>query len=262
LKAAARNGARHCLIGIGGSATNDGGFGLARALGWQFLDRRGGQIQRWTGLDSLVRILPPANSAVKGLKIVVAVDVQNPLLGTTGASRVYGPQKGLRVSDFRLAERCLSRMADAMKRQSGEDHASIAGAGAAGGLGFGLFAFAGARAESGINLFSRHARLRQRLHAADLVVTGEGSIDRSTLMGKGVGDIARTCRKLKIPCIGLTGVVRNEKEVRRMFTAARAMVPELTTPEDARTRPAHWLKSLAVLVSKDWPSRAGEVRVT
>jgi glycerate kinase len=255
LNAAARIGARHCLIGIGGSATNDGGFGMARALGWQFLDERSMPIQRWTELDSLSRIVPPTKPPLKRMKVVVAVDVQNPLLGPRGASRVYGPQKGLRSSDFIRAERCLRRMAEVMRRTSGKDHAATPGAGAAGGLGFGLFAFAGARAESGIDLFSRHARLRRRLRAVDLVITGEGSTDRSTLMGKGVGDIARLCQQLRIPCIGLAGVARNERAVRRVFASVSAITPGLTTPENARTQPARWLKKLAAVVGEDWQSR-------
>ena len=253
MKAASR-GARHCLVGIGGSATNDGGFGLARALGWRFLNDNGELLKRWIELDRLDQIVAPKRSSLKGMKIVVAVDVQNPLLGKAGASRVFGPQKGLRRQDFSSAERCLGRLASVMKRQSGRDFASIPGAGAAGGLGFGLAAFAGASMESGIRLFSHHARLQERLRSADLVITGEGSIDRSTLMGKGVGDIAQLCLRFRIPCIGMAGVLGDEREIRRRFTDVDALIPRLTSRREAYAQPSRWLKRLAERVSNRWHS--------
>lgn len=255
LKSAAENGARRCLVGIGGSATNDGGFGMARALGWRFLSEEGRSIERWIDLAALERILPPANSPLKGMSITVAVDVQNPLLGVHGASRVYGPQKGLRAGDFATAECSLRRLARVFKSQSGKDFAAIRGAGAAGGLGFGLFAFAGALPKSGVELFSQQADLTRRLRAADLVITGEGSIDRSTLMGKGVGDLARRCLKLKVPCIGLAAVLRNEREVRRRFADVAAIVPDLTSARSARSKPGLWLRRLTAGVCRRWQSQ-------
>ena len=110
-------GARHCLVGIGGSATNDGGFGVAHSLGWTFFGERGATIERWTELHSLSRCQPPKIAGWPD-EMLVAVDVQNPLLGPTGSSRIYGPQKGLREEDFDLAERCLGRLADVMESQS------------------------------------------------------------------------------------------------------------------------------------------------
>ena len=188
-------------MGIGGSATNDGGFGLTRALGWEFLDRQGERIERWTALDQLEQIRAPQRRRWFN-SFVVATDVRNRLLGRRGATRVYGPQKGLRPQDFTLAERCRGRLARVVKRQFGCDVAREPGTGAAGGLGFGLLAFLGAELQPGFDLFARQAALERHLRAADLVVTGEGAIDRSTLMGKGVGQIAQRCCKLKIPCLG------------------------------------------------------------
>ena len=118
-------------------------------------------------------------------------------LGARGATRVYGPQKGLREQDFALAERCLGRMAQVVRRELGRDFAREPGAGAAGGLGFGLMAFLGAEMQPGFDLFARQASLERRLSAADLVITGEGAIDRSTLMGKGVGQVAERCRRVE-----------------------------------------------------------------
>ena len=247
VRAAAKKGARRCLIGIGGSATNDGGYGLARALEWEFLDRRGALIEDWTGLAQLTRIRAPQRW--RWFKsFVVATDVQNRLLGRRGATRVYGPQKGLSPKDFTLAERCLSRLARVAKAQFGRDFAREPGAGAAGGLGFGLLAFVGAELQPGFDLFARQAALERRLRTADLVVTGEGAIDRSTLMGKGVGQIAERCRKLKIPCIALAGRVSASPETGAFFAQAHALT-ELTTVAQAEARPAYWLERLAQRVA-------------
>jgi glycerate kinase len=243
VRAAVQKGARRCLMGVGGSATNDGGFGLARALGWVFLDRQGDVIGEWTGLSQLARIRPPQRRRWFK-RTVVATDVQNRLLGGKGATRIYGPQKGLRPQDFTLAERCLSRLARVAKAQLGRDFAREPGAGAAGGLGFGLLAFLGAELQPGFDLFARQATLERRLRMADLVVTGEGAIDVSTLMGKGVGQIARRCRQLKIPCIALAGMVSASSGRRAFFTQAHALT-ELTTVAQAKARPAYWLERLA-----------------
>jgi glycerate kinase len=243
VRAAAKRGATRCLMGVGGSATNDGGFGLARALGWVFLDGQGEVIEGWTGLSQLARIRPTQRRRWF-TSFVVATDVQNRLLGAKGATRVYGPQKGLRPQDFALAERCLRRLARVAKAQLGCDFAREPGAGAAGGLGFGLLAFLGAELQPGFDLFARQATLERRLRMADLVVTGEGAIDVSTLMGKGVGQIARRCRQLKIPCIALAGMVSASSGRRAFFTQAHALT-ELTTVAQAKARPAYWLERLA-----------------
>ena len=242
-RAAARTGAARCLIGIGGSATNDGGFGLARALGWQFLDCNGQLIERWTNLSQLASMRAPQRRRWFR-RCVVATDVQNLLLGPRGATRVYGPQKGLRPQDFALAERCLGRLAQVVERQFGHNFARVPGAGAAGGLGFGLLAFLGADLQPGFDLFARHAGLARRLRAADVVITGEGAIDRSTLMGKGVGQIAQHCHRLRIPCIGLAGKVSVRRGRAGLFAATYALT-NLTTVGQAKAQPARWLERLA-----------------
>jgi glycerate kinase len=241
LSAASAKGARRCLIGIGGSATNDGGFGLARGLGWQFLDRNGHRIEQWTGLRELGEIRAPRNKRWFR-ELTVAVDVQNPLLGPKGASRIYGPQKGL--TEFELAEMALQRLARVAKKTFGKDYGVQPGAGAAGGLGFGLLAFARGSLEPGFDLFASCARLDEHLRLADIVITGEGAIDRSTLMGKGTGQIARRCRKLKIPCIGFSGAVADEVRTRKLFQQIYPLT-ELTTAIEATAEPALWLEKLA-----------------
>jgi glycerate 2-kinase len=200
-------------------------------------------IERWTDLERLEDIRTPQRRRWFA-RWLVATDVGNPLLGPRGATRVYGPQKGVRTRDVALAERCLGRLAHLVQRQFGRDLAHEPGAGAAGGLGFGLRAFLGAELRPGFDLFARQASLGRRLHAANLVVTGEGAIDRSTVMGKGVGEIARRCRRLDIPCIGLAGVVGAGGEAASLFNQARALT-ELTTIRQAKAQPARWLERLA-----------------
>jgi len=183
------------------------------------------------------------------------VDVQNPLLGRRGATRIYGPQKGLRPGDYTPAERCLGRLAQVVWQQSGRHFAKEPGAGAAGGLGFGLLAFLGARLEPGFDLFARFASLRERLLAADLALTGEGAIDASTFMGKGAGQIAQCCRALKIRCIGLAGAVVSPARARHCFTDVRALT-DLTSVRQAQAQPARWLARLAEQVARSSSWRA------
>lgn len=247
--AAIKKGARRCLVGIGGSVTNDGGFGVARALGWQFLDRGGHPIERWTGLHQLVSLRPPKKRIT--LEIVVAVDVQNRLLGARGCSRIYGPQKGLRPEDFPTAEKCLRRMATVARKQFRRDFAIEPGSGAAGGLGFGLCAFAGGKLAPGFDLIARHARLGRHLREADLVITGEGALDKSTLMGKGVGELAGRCKERKIPCVGLGGRVEDRVRLRRIFAVTRSLT-EITTPEKAKVNAAFHLERLAEEMARGW----------
>jgi glycerate kinase len=249
LRAVEKAGARDCVIGIGGSATNDGGFGLARSLGWKFFGHYGEELEQWWELSELTEICAPA--APLRLRLVVAVDVRNPLLGPTGCSRIYGPQKGLRPEDFDLAEKCLARLATAMRQQHHLGDTNAPGAGAAGGLGFGLTAFAGARIESGFDLFAQYARLEKRIRAADVVITGEGAMDEQTRMGKGVGQIAQCCARLGVPCVGLAGLV--EKTVREcnLFAHTRALTDIAALPR-AQRQAAMLLEKLSSDTARAW----------
>jgi glycerate kinase len=243
LKDAASAGARRCMVGIGGSATNDGGFGMARELGWTFSDERGGKLERWTDLDQLASIARPQQPKLFD-ELIVAVDVQNPLLGPEGCSRVYGPQKGLQPKNIPVAERHLEQLATVLKQQLSLDFADTPGAGAAGGLGFGLLSFAGARLVGGFELFAEQARLAERMKHCDLVITAEGAIDRQTLMGKGVGQIAKLCRNSGIPCIAMAGVVQKREDAQTLFAQTHALT-DITSTEEAMTRADHWLERLA-----------------
>lgn len=250
LQAAARRGATRCLIGIGGSATNDAGFGLARAVGWKFLDADGQTINQWTELHRLAALQPPRRKKWFA-ELIVAVDVQNPLLGPRGCTRIYGPQKGLTERDLQPAEANLRQLARVAAQQLRHDFAAEPGAGAAGGLGFGLRCFLGASLEPGFELFARYAKLASALRRADLVITGEGAIDRSTFMGKGVGQIARECRRLKIPCLGLAGVMKPGRDADKYFAHVGALT-QLTTANKAKQEPESWLERLAGQMATNW----------
>lgn len=258
MRAAAGAGARRCLMGIGGSATNDGGFGVALALGWTFLDCAEKPITSWTRLQALASVISPRRQ--RWFKeFIVAVDVQNPLLGPQGCTRIYGPQKGLTRADFPLAERCLSSLArvttDSLRERPltvrhRRQFANEPGAGAAGGLGFGLSRFADAKLEPGFELFAKLANLGERLRSADMVITGEGAIDASSLMGKGVGEVVRSCHQMNVPCIGLAGTVNLR---RKSHFAALGGLTDLTTTAEATRKPAFWLEKLAQNTARNWP---------
>jgi glycerate kinase len=251
LQSVGKAGAGNCLVGIGGSATNDGGFGLARALGWRFFGHYGEELEEWWQMAEMEDISPPP--APLPMRVSVAADVRNPLLGPAGCSRTYGPQKGLRPEDLGLTEKCLGRLAWVLQERCGMDAANVPGAGAAGGLGFGLMAFAGAKIEFGFGLFARHAQLKSRIRAADVVLTGEGALDAQTQMGKGVGQIAQGCARGGVPCWGLAGMV--DETVRRsgLFARTGALV-EITSASRARSHAAHHLAQLAELAGRGWAS--------
>jgi glycerate kinase len=251
------------IFGIGGSSTNDGGFGFARALGYQFLDQKDVPIQKWADLERLERIVMSAH--LLPIETIVAVDVQNPLLGPNGASRIYGPQKGLREGDMAKAEACLARLASVWRSlneraaartsnwspaiaQDFYDYASVPGTGAAGGLGFGLLAFTGAKFRSGAEVFAEAARLDERLKSADLVISGEGAIDSQSLMGKGVGELFQRCQKAGVKFIGLAGMLTDD--VAQEFAANRSLtlmgiVPVLASAQQSKAEPAKYLRLLA-----------------
>ncbi len=242
MRAAAKSGATSAIVGLGGSATHDAGFGMARALGWRFFNKNREELEEWWRLRELADARPPARALP--WNVTVAVDVANPLLGPKGCSRIYGPQKGLRPQDFELAEKCLARLASVLTEQHGIAGAKTAGAGAAGGLGYGLMAFAGARMESGFEVFARCARLDDRIARADLVITGEGRMDSQTYMGKGVGQIARRCLKLSVPCLALAGIVLEPARARRWFAQTRALT-DIADLEGAQSKAARYLQQLA-----------------
>jgi glycerate kinase len=209
LLAALKAGARRVIVGIGGSATNDGGAGLGQALGFRLLDTHGRELEPGGGeLDRLARIERTDQVAVLGsATIAVACDVTNPLCGPQGASAVYGPQKGATPEVVERLDRNLGHFADIVARDLDVAVRHIPGSGAAGGLGGGLVAFAGGRLEGGVNLVIEAVNLRERLHAADLCLTGEGALDGQSAFGKTAVGVARLAHSLRCPTLAIAGSI-------------------------------------------------------
>jgi glycerate kinase len=236
---AANGGANEIIIGLGGSATNDAGVGMARALGFRFFSDAQELTETVSELARLAKITLPErvvgalvrSARPKGRrltqpplqqvlpKIIAAVDVKNPLLGTNGASRVFGPQKGATKDDLELLESALSRLADVVTEQFGFDYREEPGAGAAGGLGFGFLSFCGAQIRVGFDVVAEAVGLEAKIQDADVVITGEGSLDRQTLEGKTAAGVARLARKFQKPVFAIVGRAVADEEVREMFDA-------------------------------------------
>jgi glycerate kinase len=207
LLAALAAGARHLLIGIGGSATNDGGAGMAQALGVRLLDAAGRELERGgAALARLARIdATGLDPHLKDVDVTVLSDVDNPLCGPRGASAVYGPQKGATPAMVAELDAALAHYAEVLRRDLGADVADLPGAGAAGGLGAGLLAFLGARLRPGAPAVLEAIGLAGQLAGAALVFTAEGRVDEQTVMGKSVGAVADLARQRSVPVIVLAG---------------------------------------------------------
>jgi glycerate kinase len=211
---AAQYGAREMIIGLGGSATNDGGFGMARALGFRF-DYEHEHERKVTCLLHLTKIAKPKDFILP--KIIAAADVRNPLLGENGATRVFGPQKGAVDDKIDNLERALAKLADVVSKEFGVDYRDEPGAGAAGGLGFGLMSFCGARIRQGFDVVAEAVRLESKMKDVDLVITGEGSLDRQTLEGKTPMGVAQLARKLGKRIFAIAGRTDKNRQVRELF---------------------------------------------
>jgi glycerate kinase len=214
--AAAASGAQRIVIGIGGSATNDGGAGMARAFGYRFLDAAGDELaEGGAALARLARIEGQTDPRLIRPAIDVACDVRNPLLGPEGATAVYGPQKGATPEIQRELEAALTRYADVVEAFVGRDVRSVPGAGAAGGLGAGMIAFLDARLVSGALLVLDAVHFDERLVGADLVVTGEGRIDGQSVYGKLTHAVALAAKRQGIPVVAVAGIIGAGHEAMR-----------------------------------------------
>jgi glycerate kinase len=213
---ALRQGYREILVGLGGSATTEGGISLATAIGYRFLDRHGEDIPLdGGGLAQLARIEPPARRPKA--RFIVATDVNNSLCGPKGASRQFAAQKGADAAMIARLEKGLRHLARVVKRDLGRDLTLKPGAGAAGGCGYGLMAFFDAKPENGFQLIRRLLKLDALIRRHDLVITGEGCLDRTSLLGKAPAQIGELARQLKRPVWALCG---------------RASLPTVKTPFD------------------------------
>ncbi len=246
IMAALRRGCRRFIVGIGGSATNDGGAGMAQALGVRLLDAHGRELPAGIGGGALDRV---AGFDFSGFQIsnfkfefLVASDVRNPLVGPRGASAVFGPQKGATPAMVKQLDANLRHWAKVIAKDArllagqglrNAEYKSLTtfpGGGAAGGLGAGLRAFLGARFRPGVEIVIEHARLAEKLRGADLVITGEGRLDRSTLDGKAPLGVARLARRLGVPVIAIGGSLAPEAEAAFRRAGFAAALPLMTGP--------------------------------
>ena len=212
LRDAINKGCRHFIIGIGGSATNDGGLGMLQALGWQMLDSVGEAVpHNAIGLERLAviddsTVLP----ALKECTFRIACDVTNPLWGQEGCSTVFGPQKGAPPNMIPIMDEWLQHYAELAKAKYPQANPQSPGAGAAGGLGFAFLTFTNAALESGINIVMKETQLEEQIAVADMVITGEGRLDGQSIMGKAPIGVAHLAKKHAKPVIAFSGCVTTE----------------------------------------------------
>jgi glycerate 2-kinase len=262
---AARGGANEIIIGLGGSATNDGGFGMARSLGFRFfsciglgtylLDRLRGErlgppelMESVVELRTLETIKKQKNVSLP--RIIAAVDVRNPLNGNNGATRVFGPQKGATPDQIQQLELALVRLADVVEQEFGFDYRDEPGAGAAGGLGFGLMSFCGAKIRLGFEVVAEAADFESKMKNADVVITGEGSLDRQTLEGKTAAGIAGLARKLGKPVFAIAGRTDGNRQVRELFDGVYVLGQPGMSENEKMKRSAELLREEAQELAK------------
>lgn len=237
IKAALDKGVKRIFIGIGGSATNDGGAGMLQALGGKLLDKNGQELPFGGGaLGKLHKIdLTNLDSRLKEVIIEVACDVTNPLTGKTGASHVFGPQKGATPEIVEILDKNLVHYAEIIRQQFHKDVENIPGAGAAGGLGGGIMAFLNAELKRGVDLVIKYTELEEKVQGATYVFTGEGSIDSQTIFGKTPFGVAKTAKKFGIPVIAFAGRIGDGVEVlyENGIDAIIGIVPGAVSLEEA-----------------------------
>jgi glycerate kinase len=211
---AAGRGVRRVILGVGGSATVDGGVGLAQALGIRFSDEYGEEVRR--GGQGLLEVVANDAShmlpAIRDIEFLVACDVNNPLLGAQGAAQVYGPQKGATAEMIMVLEKGLANVCRLLEQQCGRELATVPGAGAGGGLLLPLLAFARTRIEPGSEIVLTACQFTRWLSGCDLVITGEGRLDNQSVFGKAPVGVAREAKKQNIPVIALAGSIGNEAQ--------------------------------------------------
>lgn len=241
LMAAANAGAKTIILGIGGSATVDGGIGCAQACGLPVLMEGGEPVapgEPLTGADvqRVVLVKHGRGSPIERIRIVVACDVTNPLCGPTGAAYVFGPQKGATPEQVKSLDAALLQLAQRCNKM---DVARMPGAGAAGGLGFGMAAFFGATLQSGIKIVADAVKLTDRLHRADLCLTGEGRLDAQSLSGKTIAGVAAACRAAQVPCLAVAGSVEPADYPAAGITAAFSICAHPMSLQEAIAQAEH-----------------------
>ncbi|KAA9030630.1 glycerate kinase [Niallia endozanthoxylica] len=246
-------GVNHIIIGIGGSATNDGGAGMAKALGTHLLDKDGKEIgEGGASLVDLASInLSELDPRLETIKIEVACDVDNPLTGEKGASVIFGPQKGATQEMIVQLDKSLAHYAAIIERDLGKKINDVPGAGAAGGLGGGLLAFLPAELKRGVEIVIEATGLSQIVEDADMVITGEGKIDGQTIFGKTPIGVAKTAKKYGVPVVGIAGNVANDSHVvhEHGIDAIFSIVPGVVVLEDAFKHAGEYVERTAANIA-------------
>ena len=244
IRDATERGAKIILVGLGGSATTDGGIGLAAALGYEILTSDGDDLEPIPGdLLALVRI--EDGKVIPYPQIVAACDVQNPLLGERGTARIFSPQKGADAKTIDHLEAAMTQLAEIVTESLGCDFRDAPGAGAAGGLGFGLMSFCAAQVQSGFELVAQTLGLEEKIAAADLVITGEGRLDGQTLDGKGPAGLAALAHRHGKPVLALAGSIADDGAVETIFDAVLGIIDEPISLDAAMERGAESLERAA-----------------
>lgn len=254
-------GVRHIIIGLGGSATNDGGAGMVQALGAGLLDAHGEQIAfGGEALRQLERIdLTQLDPRLAECRIEVACDVTNPLTGNDGATAVFGPQKGATPEMVQQLDRALAHYGKVIERDLDKSVMTLQGGGAAGGMGVALYAFCGADLRQGIEIVTQALGLDDAVRAADLVITGEGRIDSQTIHGKVPIGVARVAKRYQLPVIGIAGSLTADVEVvyDHGLDAIFSVIPRICTLDDALVNAAENLRmtarNIAAVIKKAQP---------
>ena len=233
---ALKRGCREFIIGIGGSATNDAGIGMLKALGARFLDSGNGELEP-VG-ENLIKVhqidISQLNPALKESHFTIACDVSNPFFGKEGAAYVYAPQKGANSLQVIELDNGLRHYAQVIKEYTNMDISQFPGAGAAGGMGGGLLPFLNAELQSGIEVILKTLRFEEVVRQADLILTGEGKLDRQTGMGKALDGVLCVGERCQVPVIALGGAVEATEALNRMgFTAVLPIQPFPVTLEEA-----------------------------
>ena len=244
---ATQAGFRRFIIGIGGSATNDAGAGMAQALGVRLLDSTGNDLEfGGAALSGLNRIdMSGLDETIRSCNFLVACDVNNPLTGPTGASAIYGPQKGATPEMIERLDAALLHFAEIVKRDLGVEINEVPGAGAAGGLGGGMIAFTNSELRAGVDIVLDTVRLDDYLTGCDLVITGEGSMDHSTIYNKAPVGVAERAKRLDIPVVGISGSLgAGFQDVHRHgIDALAAITPGPMTLDEASDRAAELISN-------------------
>ena len=228
-------GYRKFIIGLGGSATNDGGLGLLQALGMKFLDDNGEPIGSGGGALRTLSLIDNSDfdSRVDDSRFIVACDVDNPFIGENGASTIFGPQKGADPETVEFLDRCLHRFADVIEIQFGLSLHDAEGAGAAGGVGGAFRAFFPSEMKKGIEVVLDAIQFEERISDADLILTGEGKTDVQTLAGKTPFGIAKAAHKKGIPVILISGILEDGLELESYFEGLHSVAEEGISIEES-----------------------------